>query len=123
MARKKKIRTKPRKQKRKLTAADRKRRRETMMIFVNGKQKRVPRPKPELTEAELFPCGYDEYFSIQNDLWEYYRPPPILECFEICYENDGEICNGDEAEPESFEIQISLVEVNAMLRAEDDSPF
>ncbi len=62
--------------KRKLTAderrARRKRRRKFMMIFINGKQKRVPRP-PQidgLTVDEFIARNADPIWLHQNELWE-----------------------------------------------------
>lgn len=61
-----------RKQKRKRTAAERKRRRETVTIFVNGKQKRVPRPQliEGLEVDEFIRRNADPIWLHQNEMWE-----------------------------------------------------
>ncbi|HBH52170.1 MAG TPA: hypothetical protein DDY91_09785 [Planctomycetaceae bacterium] len=64
------------KPKRKLTAAERKARRERrhqfMTIFINGKQKRVPRPQTidGLTVDEFIARNADPIWLQQNGLWE-----------------------------------------------------
>ncbi|TVP98822.1 MAG: hypothetical protein EA381_11405 [Planctomycetaceae bacterium] len=66
----------PKKQKRKLTAAERKARRERkekfMTIFINGKQKRVPRPQliEGLPPDEFIARNADPIWLHQNELWE-----------------------------------------------------
>lgn len=69
-----------RKPKRKLTAAERRARRERkrkyMTAFLNGKQKRVPRP-PEidgLTVDEFIARNADPIWLHQNELWELMQP-------------------------------------------------
>lgn len=62
--------------KRKLTAAERKARRERnrnfMTIFINGKQKRVPRPPriEGLRVDEFIARNADPTWLHQNELWE-----------------------------------------------------
>ena len=62
--------------KRKLTAAERRARRERkkkfMIVFINGKQKRVPRP-PEIagmSVAEFSVPNTDPIWLHQNEIWE-----------------------------------------------------
>ena len=68
------------KPKRKLTAAERRARRERkknfMTIFLNGKQKRVPRPQliDGLTVDEFVARNADPIYLHQNELWEYMTP-------------------------------------------------
>ncbi len=68
------------KQKRKLTAAEKRARRErkktTMMIFINGKQKRVPRPQlvEGLPVDEFIARNADPIWLHQNELWELMPP-------------------------------------------------
>jgi hypothetical protein len=68
------------KPKRKLTAAERRARRErkknTMMIFINGKQKRVPRPPTidALPVDEFIASNADPIWLHQNELWELMPP-------------------------------------------------
>jgi len=61
------------KRKRKLTAAEKKRRREYMTIFVNGKQKRVKRPPTVdgMDVDEVIRCNADPIWLHQNEMWEY----------------------------------------------------
>ena len=66
-----------RKPKRKLTAAEKKARRERktkyMTIFINGKQKRVPRP-PQIDGMdvdEFIRRNADPIWLQQNEMWEY----------------------------------------------------
>ena len=68
------------KPKRKLTAAERRARRERkkkyMTIFINGKQKRVPRP-PEidgLPAEEFIVRNADPIWLHQNEMWELMPP-------------------------------------------------
>lgn len=65
------------KQKRKLTAAEKKARRERkkkfMIVFINGKQKRVPRP-PQIDGMdvdEFIRRNADPSWLHQNEMWEY----------------------------------------------------
>ncbi|MCA9129899.1 MAG: hypothetical protein KDB22_22585 [Planctomycetales bacterium] len=65
------------KQKRKLTAAEKKARRERkkkyMTIFINGKQKRVPRPRQidGVDVDEFIRQNADPIWLHQNEMWEY----------------------------------------------------
>ena len=65
------------KRKRKLTAAERRARRERkekyMTIFINGKQKRVPRPQQieGLDVDEFIARNADPIWLHQNEMWEY----------------------------------------------------
>lgn len=67
----------PKKPKRKLTSAERKARRERkknfMTIFINGKQKRVPRPQliDGLPIDEFIARNADPIWLHMNGLWEY----------------------------------------------------
>jgi len=76
MSKAKKKRKEPR-QKRKLTAAEKRQRRERKakyeIIFINGKQKRVPRePLIEgLPVDEFILRNADPIWLHQNELWEY----------------------------------------------------
>jgi hypothetical protein len=69
-----------RKQKRKLTAAEkrakRERRRDFMMIFVNGKQKWVRRPPliEGMSVDEFIARNADPIWLHQNELWEMLPP-------------------------------------------------
>jgi len=64
------------KRKRKLTAAEKRARRERkakyMTIFVNGKQKRVPRPQQieGLDVDEFIARNADPIWLHQNEMWE-----------------------------------------------------
>lgn len=66
--------------KRKRTAAEKRARRERkknfMFIFVNGKQKRVPRPPTidGLPVEEFIARNADPIWLHQNELWEYIEP-------------------------------------------------
>jgi hypothetical protein len=68
------------KPKRKRTAAERKARRErrqnSMVIFINGKQKRVPRPPTidGMPVDEYLARNADPIFLHQNGLWELMPP-------------------------------------------------
>jgi hypothetical protein len=68
------------KRKRKLTAkekAEKKRRRkEYMTIFVNGKQKRVRRPPTidGMDVDEFIRRNADPIWLVQNEMWEYLEP-------------------------------------------------
>jgi hypothetical protein len=68
------------KPKRKLTAAQkaakRRRRLEYMTIFVNGKQKRVKRPRTidGLSADEFILRNADPVWLHQNEMWEYIQP-------------------------------------------------
>jgi len=61
------------KPKKKLTAQQRQRRKEFMVIFVNGKQKKVKRVPSAKEEAELeeFYRNADPIWLLQNEMWEY----------------------------------------------------
>jgi hypothetical protein len=65
------------KAKRKLTAAERRARQERkknfMTIFLNGKQKRVPRPQmiDGLPVDEFIARNADPIYLQQNELWEF----------------------------------------------------
>jgi len=61
------------KPKRPLTPAQRARRRNTMIIFVHGKQKRVPRPPTidGLPVEEFIRRNADPIWLHQNEMWEY----------------------------------------------------
>lgn len=65
------------KRKRKLTAAEkaekRRRRKEYMTIFVNGKQKRVKRPQTidGMDVDEFIRRNADPIWLHQNEMWEY----------------------------------------------------
>ncbi len=66
--------------KRKRTAAEKRARRERkkthMMIFINGKQKRVPRPQliEGLPVEEFIARNADPIWLHQNELWEFMTP-------------------------------------------------
>ncbi len=68
------------KPKRKLTAAERRARRERkakyMTIFINGKQKRLPRPQliDGLTIDEFIARNADPTWLHENELWEFMMP-------------------------------------------------
>ena len=68
------------KRKRKLTgaekAAKRRRRRDTMIIFTNGKQKRVKRPATieGMSVDEFVLQNADPIWLQQNEMWEYMQP-------------------------------------------------
>ena len=68
------------KPKRKLSAAEKRARRErkrnTMTIFINGKQKRVPRPKliEGLPVDEFIARNADPIWLHENELWELMTP-------------------------------------------------
>jgi len=65
------------KPKRKLSATEkavkRQRRKETMIVFINGKQKRVQRPPTiEGLDVDEFICrNADPIWLHQNEMWEY----------------------------------------------------
>ena len=65
------------KRKRKLTAAEKRARRERkekyMTIFINGKQKRVPRPQQieGMDVDEFIARNADPIWLHQNGMWEY----------------------------------------------------
>lgn len=70
------------KKKRRLTSAEKRARRERrekyMTIFINGKQKRVPRP-PEIDGMdvdEFVRRNADPIWLHQNEMWEYMTFPP-----------------------------------------------
>jgi hypothetical protein len=62
--------------KRKLTASEkrakRERKRKTMIIFINGKQKRVPRPETieGLPVEDFIARNADPIWLHQNEMWE-----------------------------------------------------
>ena len=66
--------------KRKRTAAEkrarRERRKKTMIVFINGKQKRVPRPQliEGLPVDEFIARNADPIWLHQNELWELMTP-------------------------------------------------
>ena len=68
------------KPKRKLTAAERRaryeRRRKFLTIFINGRQKRVPRPEliDGLTVDEFIARNADPIWLHENELWEMMPP-------------------------------------------------
>ena len=68
------------KRKRKLTgaqkAAKRRRRRDTMIIFINGKQKRIKRPQTieGMSVDEFVLQNADPIWLQQNEMWEYMQP-------------------------------------------------
>jgi len=74
------------KRKRKLTAAERQarheRKRKFMTIFINGKQKRVPRPPSidGLPVEEFLARNADPIWLHQNELWEMYEMVPHPDC-------------------------------------------
>ncbi len=55
------------------TAAKRRRKRETMIIFINGKQKRVKRPPTidGMSVDEFILHNADPIWLVQNEMWEY----------------------------------------------------
>ena len=69
--------------KRKLTAAQRRARRERkrnfMTIFINGKQKRVPRPPTVegIPVDEFIARNADPIWLHQNELWEFMTPGEV----------------------------------------------
>jgi hypothetical protein len=69
--------------KRKRTAAEkrarRERRKKTMIVFINGKQKRVPRPQliEGLPVDEFIARNADPIWLHQNGLWEYMTPEDV----------------------------------------------
>lgn len=85
-----KKKTKPKKGKRKLTAAEKKAKQERQKkyewIFINGKQVRVKR-EPEIDgmpQDEWIRQNADPIFLVQNGLWEHFDPeyfnhPPVVE--------------------------------------------
>lgn len=90
-----------RKQKRKLTAAEKRARRERkknfMTIFVNGKQKRVPRPPADLIDGvptdEFIAANADPIWLHQNEMWELMTPEYLERWFptdEADRESDSE---------------------------------
>lgn len=70
------------KRKRKLTHAEKaekaRRRAEFMIIFINGKQKRVPRPQmiDGIPVDEFIRRNADPIWLHQNEMWEYLTPEP-----------------------------------------------
>ena len=53
-------------------------RRETMTIFINGKQKQVPRPLTieGMDPDEFIRRNADPIWLHQNEMWEYMEPEP-----------------------------------------------
>ena len=78
---KSKRKRKERRPKRKLTAAEKRARRERkkkyMTIFLNGRQKRVPRPQliGGLPVDEFVARNADPIWLHQNEMWELMAPP------------------------------------------------
>ena len=77
MNKRKKKSKKPKKQKQKLTAAQRRARRERrekyMTVFINGKQKLVPRP-PKVNGIdvdEFILQNADPIWLVENEMWEH----------------------------------------------------
>ena len=72
------------KQKRKLTAAEKaakkRRRKEHMTIFINGKQKRVKRPPTidGMDVDEFIRRNADPIWLHQNEMWEYMEPEEYM---------------------------------------------
>lgn len=68
------------KPKRKLTAAEKQAKRERkknfMTVFINGKQKRVPRPPmvEGMSVDEFIARNADPIWLHQNEMWEYLQP-------------------------------------------------
>lgn len=86
--------------KRKLTpqekAAKRRRKRETMIIFINGKQKRVKRPPTidGMDVDEFIRRNADPVWLVQNEMWEYLDPGPETPSEQP--DTAGEDCLSDE---------------------------
>jgi hypothetical protein len=61
-------------------AARRRRKRETMIIFINGKQKRVPRPRTidGMSVEDFIRKNADPIFLHQNEMWEYMEPDHLF---------------------------------------------
>ena len=95
------------KPKRKLTAAERRARRERkekfMTIFINGKQKRVPRPQPidELDVEEFILRNADPIWLHQNEMWEYMMPEDDFYLGQVGSEGDRPEDNYDESQDDS----------------------
>lgn len=64
------------KRKRKLSAAEKRRRKEYVTIFLNGKQKRVKRPATidGIDVDELVLRNAEPIWLHQNEMWEYMEP-------------------------------------------------
>ena len=73
------------KRKRKLTSAEkqarRERRKKYMTIFINGKQKRVPRPQliDGLPVDEFIARNADPIWLHQNEMWELIESDPEID--------------------------------------------
>jgi hypothetical protein len=86
------------KRKRKLSPAEKaekaRRRAEFMTIFVNGKQKRVPRPQliDGLSVDEFIRNNADPIWLHQNEMWEYIdvEPPSQAEDTTPAFEDDDD---------------------------------
>jgi hypothetical protein len=85
------------KPKRKLTNAEKKARRERrkkfMTIFVNGRQKRVPRPQliDGLPVDEFIRRNADPIWLHQMGMWEYLTPEEEILSLEPLQDGDGRI--------------------------------
>jgi hypothetical protein len=86
--------------KRKLTASERqsrrKRKRETMIIFINGKQKRVPREPliDGIPVDEFIERNADPIWLHQNEMWELMEPNDGLGFRPFC-ENEPDGARSD----------------------------
>ncbi len=89
------------KQKRKLTAAEKaekkRRRREYMTIFINGKQKRVRRPLTidGMDVDEFIRRNADPIWLVQNEMWEYLEPIPKQPWQQDSEATTGEVTPAD----------------------------
>jgi hypothetical protein len=92
--------------KRKLTAqekaAKRRRRKEFMTIFVNGKQKRVRRPQPMMVEGldadELILRNPDPIWLHQSEMWELIDPADYTQTVTPV-DDDGQVPADDDGIP------------------------
>ena len=120
----KKKRKKPPKQKRKLTAAEKRAKREQkkkfMTIFVNGKQKRVPRPPTidGLSEEEFIAQNADPIWLHQNEMWEY-----MSAVDEYTDAIEGEIGNMDKDQEKylKFNEEFERKQAERKARGEDET--
>jgi hypothetical protein len=84
------------KRKHKQTAAEKRARRERkkkyMMIFINGKQKRVPRPQliEGLPADEFIARNADPIWLQQNELWELMTPEDQAEGLPVAGHEDDD---------------------------------